>query len=216
LYQARIDGNLICDGSRFRNEDRNALLATGAKIGGAVYLARKFFAFGQVNLEFAEIGGSLNCEGALFLQYPSIQNRTAQPPALNLESSDIKGSVHLKKWFFALGRVHLHGTIDCRSSRLRRRPLHKSGRMRDPRESRMRVTVRIEVVKQRTFHGEVVNIAPVARGSGGPMALLLSMFTFVWPPETVLVKIRLDSESVLGLADRIDPGFNAFVEIGAG
>jgi hypothetical protein len=118
LYQARIDGNLICDGSRFRNEDRNALLATGAKIGGAVYFARKFFALGQVNLEFTEIGGSLNCEGALFLQYPSIQNRTAQPPALNLESSDIKGSVYLKKWFFALGRVHFHGTkigghLDC-------------------------------------------------------------------------------------------------------
>ena len=77
------------------------------------------------------------------------------------------------------------------------------------------VTIRIEAIKQRTFHGEVVNIGPVARGSAGGMALLLSLFAFIDPPQTVLVKIAFDSESVLGLAEQIDPGLNTFVEIDA-
>jgi membrane fusion protein, multidrug efflux system len=78
-----------------------------------------------------------------------------------------------------------------------------------------RVTIRIEAIKERTFHGEVVNIAPVARGSAGRMALLLSLFTLIDPPQTVPVKIVFDSESVLGLAEHIDPGLNTFVEIDA-
>ncbi len=78
-----------------------------------------------------------------------------------------------------------------------------------------RVTIRIEAIKQRTFHGEVVNIAPLAHNSFGGMALLLSLFAFIDPPQTVSVKIAFDSESVLGLAENIDPGLNAFVEIEA-
>ena len=78
-----------------------------------------------------------------------------------------------------------------------------------------RVTIRIEAIKERTFHGEVVNIAPVARGSAGRMALLLSLFAFIDPPQTVPVKIAFDSESVLGLAEHIDPGLDTFVEIDA-
>ena len=76
-----------------------------------------------------------------------------------------------------------------------------------------RVTIRIEAIRKRTFHGEVVHIAPVTRGSGGPMALLLSLFAFINPPQNVPVKIAFDSESVLGLAEQIDPGLNAFVEV---
>jgi membrane fusion protein, multidrug efflux system len=78
-----------------------------------------------------------------------------------------------------------------------------------------RVTISIEAIKQRTFDGEVVNIGPVARGSAGGMALLLSLFAFIDPPQAVPVKIAFDSESVLGLAERIDPGLNSFVEIDA-
>jgi membrane fusion protein, multidrug efflux system len=78
-----------------------------------------------------------------------------------------------------------------------------------------RVTIRIEAIKQRTFHGEVVNIAPVARGSAGRITLLLSVFAFIDPPQTVPVKIAFDSESVLGLAEHIDPGLDTFVEIDA-
>ena len=110
LYQAVIDGNLSWDGSRFMNKGKNALLATGAKIGGAVFLARKFFASGQVNLQFTEIGGSLNCEGGFFLHCPKIQKSTAQTPALNLECSNINGSVYLKNWFVAIGLVNLQST----------------------------------------------------------------------------------------------------------
>ncbi len=78
-----------------------------------------------------------------------------------------------------------------------------------------RVTIRIEAIKQRTFHGEVVNIAPVARGSAGGMALLLSLFAFIDPPQTVPVTIAFDSESVLGMAEQIDTGLNTVVEIDA-
>jgi multidrug resistance efflux pump len=77
------------------------------------------------------------------------------------------------------------------------------------------VTIRIEAIKQRTFHGEVVNIAPLAHNSSGGMALLLSLFAFIDPPQTVSVKIAFDSESVLGLAEHIDPGLNTLVEIDA-
>ena len=79
-----------------------------------------------------------------------------------------------------------------------------------------RVTIRIEAIKQRTFHGEVVNIAPVARGSAGGMALLLSLFAFIDPPQTVPVKIAFDSESVIGFAEHIDPDLNSVVEIETG
>jgi membrane fusion protein (multidrug efflux system) len=78
-----------------------------------------------------------------------------------------------------------------------------------------RVTIRIEAISQRTFHGEVVYIAPVAHDSAGRMALLLSLFSFIDPPRNVSVKIAFDSESVLGLAENIDPGLNTFVEIDA-
>src|SRR5260370_28628937 len=77
------------------------------------------------------------------------------------------------------------------------------------------VTIRIEAIKQRTFHGEVVNIGPVARGSAGQMALILSLFAFIDPPQTVPVKIAFDSESVLGLDEQIDPGLNTIMLIDA-
>jgi len=47
------------------------------------------------------------------------------------------------------------------------------------------------------------------------MALLLSLFAFIDPPQTVPVKIAFDSESVLGWAEQIDPGLDSFVEIEA-
>ena len=42
-----------------------------------------------------------------------------------------------------------------------------------------KVAIRIEGIKQRTFRGEVVNIAPVACGSAGPMAALFSQLAFI-------------------------------------
>ena len=78
-----------------------------------------------------------------------------------------------------------------------------------------RVTIRIEAIRSRTFRGEVVYIAPVTHGSGGPMALLPALLAFIDPPQTARVKIAFDSESVLGLAEQIDPGLNTFVEVDA-
>ena len=76
-----------------------------------------------------------------------------------------------------------------------------------------KVTIRIEAIKQRTFHGEVVNVSPVAGSREGLVAMLFSLFAFVEPPQTVPVKIAFDSESVLGVAEQIDPGLNTFVEV---
>jgi membrane fusion protein, multidrug efflux system len=78
-----------------------------------------------------------------------------------------------------------------------------------------KVTIRIEAIKQRTFHGQVVNIASVAPGGAGRISLLFSLFAFIEPPQNVPVKIAFDSESVLGFAEHIDPGLDAFVEIDA-
>jgi membrane fusion protein (multidrug efflux system) len=78
-----------------------------------------------------------------------------------------------------------------------------------------RATIRIEAIKQRTFHGEVVNIAPAAHDSADRTALFLSLFALIDPPQTVPVKIAFESESALGMAEDIDPGMNAFVEIDA-
>jgi hypothetical protein len=47
------------------------------------------------------------------------------------------------------------------------------------------------------------------------MALLLWLFALIDPPQTASVKIAFDSESMLGLAEHIDPGLDAFVEIEA-
>jgi membrane fusion protein (multidrug efflux system) len=78
-----------------------------------------------------------------------------------------------------------------------------------------RVTIRIEAIGRHTFNGEVVQIAPVARGSGGSMTLLLSLLAFIDPPQRMPVQIVFDSESMLGLAEQIDPGLSTFVEIDA-
>ena len=78
-----------------------------------------------------------------------------------------------------------------------------------------RVAIRIEAIKQRVFHGEVVNIAPFARGGTGRRNSLLSLFALIEPPKTVPVKIAFDSDSVLGFAEQIDPGLETFVEVEA-
>ena len=77
------------------------------------------------------------------------------------------------------------------------------------------VTIRIEAIRKRAFHGKVVHIAPVARGSGGPMAVIGSLFALIDRRQSVPVKITFDSESVLGLAEQIDPGLSTFVEVDA-
>lgn len=78
-----------------------------------------------------------------------------------------------------------------------------------------KATIRIQAIKQRTFHGGVVNIGPIAHGSAGRNALFLSLFAFINLPQTVPVKVAFDSETVLGLAEHINPGLDAFVEIEA-
>ncbi|MBV8418254.1 MAG: HlyD family secretion protein, partial [Verrucomicrobia bacterium] len=76
-----------------------------------------------------------------------------------------------------------------------------------------RVKIRIEAIKEHTFKGEVVSVASVENGSSRRIALLLSLFALIDPPQNLPVKVTFDSESELGFAEHLDPDLNAFVEI---
>src|SRR5215469_2268839 len=76
-----------------------------------------------------------------------------------------------------------------------------------------RVKIRIETIKEHTFRGEVVSVASVENGSSRRIALLLSLFALIDPPQNLPVKVTFDSESELGFAEHLDPDLNAFVEI---
>lgn len=76
-----------------------------------------------------------------------------------------------------------------------------------------RVKIRIEAIKEHTFRGEVVSVASVGNGNSRRIALLLSLFALIDPPQNLPVKVTFDSESELGFAEHLDPDLNAYVEI---
>ena len=76
-----------------------------------------------------------------------------------------------------------------------------------------RAKIRIEAIKEHTFQGKVVSVASVKDGSSHRIALLLSLFALIDPPQNLPVKVTFDSESELGFAEHLDPDLNAFVEI---
>jgi membrane fusion protein, multidrug efflux system len=79
-----------------------------------------------------------------------------------------------------------------------------------------RVKIRIEAIKEHTFQGEVASVAHVDNGNSHRIALLLSLFALIDPPQNLPVKVTFDSESELGFAEHLDPDLNAFVEIDTG
>jgi len=120
LYRAGISGNLQCDGGVFLNPNGRALGVGGATVGGTVSLRKTsqgegFRAEGEVGLYGAKIGGSLACEGGLFLN--------PDGRALNAGGVTVGGSVFLRKTsqgesFQARGEVGLYetritGMLDC-------------------------------------------------------------------------------------------------------
>jgi hypothetical protein len=111
LYQAKILGNLDCYYSKLCNPGGDALLATGIDVRGAIYLKGTFVAKGTVNLQYATVGGELQCDGGRFLNRSHSGASIAQAPALNLERANIAGNVCLKNDFLAEGYVNLHGAI---------------------------------------------------------------------------------------------------------
>jgi len=66
LLNARIGGNLQCDGAKFDGNGGVALLADHVVIKGSVFLDDGFSATGKVRLQNAQITGNLVCDGAKF------------------------------------------------------------------------------------------------------------------------------------------------------
>ena len=128
LYQAKIRGNLDCYNTKIWNPwGGDALLATGINVGGTIFLSgiyatKGFVAIGSGNLNFATIGGNLDCENGRFVHRPKIQDKDAQVSALDLQCTNIKGYVFLRNGFQSDGRVNLVNAtvgahLDCQGGR---------------------------------------------------------------------------------------------------
>ncbi|MGA9868771.1 MAG: hypothetical protein WBQ75_20275 [Acetobacteraceae bacterium] len=132
LTRIRIGGALLMDRADLKNgrpEGRgDALVATGAEIGGAVQMRDGFMADGSVLLLGANIHGNLECDGAHFA------NRTqdGSGQALLAEGAEIGGDALLRDGFTAQGRVSLHGAkirgnLECGGAHFANRTQDGSG-----------------------------------------------------------------------------------------
>ena len=123
LMSANITDGLICSGARLGgDQDGNALVAGGIKVGGSVYLDQyledRFTAAGAVWLARADIGGDLACDGA---QLGSNHDGVG----LLAEGIKVGGQVFLREGFATDGAVRLLGAditgdLSCRAAVLGR------------------------------------------------------------------------------------------------
>src|SRR5215469_2327679 len=123
LYGACIEGNLECNGGKFRNPAKagaersgTALHAEGAKVAGHIFLSEGFVAEGEVRLFAAEIGRNLECDKGKFRNPP--ENGAGTGIALNAEHARVGGNVHLRNEFTSAGEVRffgaeIGGNLDC-------------------------------------------------------------------------------------------------------
>lgn len=126
LLGVRIGSTLDCDGALFDGGGEDALVATSAKIGGAVLLrawdgkvegeehTTRFEASGTVSLFGAEIAGDLACDGARL--------DGGCGDAIDAQTAKVGGGVLLRSWdgtysgaphtvsFEATGRINALGT----------------------------------------------------------------------------------------------------------
>jgi hypothetical protein len=103
LSGAKITGSLNCPGGSFTNHnpDGSAIGANALTVGQDVNFRKGFTADGEVNLVSAQIGGQLNCEGAI------LTNTCGR--ALNAYRLTVGQDVFCKDGFRAEGEVHLNG-----------------------------------------------------------------------------------------------------------
>ena len=99
LADARIGGNLYCDGASLRNDSGPALHADSLRVGQGMFL-RGFTATGAgedgaVRLVGAHIGGNLDCDGA------SLRNDSG--PALTADTLQVGQDMFLRGGFTATG-----------------------------------------------------------------------------------------------------------------
>jgi hypothetical protein len=101
LVGAQIGGDLDCNGGRFKNPHKYALVLDRVTVQDSVFLGADFSSEGAVRLRGAEIGGDLVCIGGTF--------KNLGGDALNAAGADVKGTVFLDKGFNAEGEVRLPG-----------------------------------------------------------------------------------------------------------
>ena len=119
LSGADIAGQLNCCGVQLKGKDENgnALVAFGAKIGGDILLHPRFAAAGAVHLSGADIAGQLNCRGA------RLSGRNNDGFALFADGMKTGGHVLLDANFVAAAAVRLAGAdiggqLNCESARV--------------------------------------------------------------------------------------------------
>ena len=134
LIDARVRGDLNCDGGQFGKEPASTSLdATRVQVGGTAYLgvmeaagqAHAFSAAGQVDLTGVTVAGDLNCDGGQFGKEPASTSldatRVQVAGTAYLGVTEVAGQVHA---FSAAGQVRLvtakvGGDLDCRGGQFR-------------------------------------------------------------------------------------------------
>lgn len=116
LRAARIGGDMVCDGGKFRNAGGRALNGDGLRVGGDMSLRTGFEADGEVGLRGAHVGGQLYGAGGTF--------RNAGGRALYGDGLQVDGDVFLRSGFEAVGEVNLMGArigswLDCDGGKFR-------------------------------------------------------------------------------------------------
>ena len=134
LVNTIIGGSLECKGGQFCNPGGSALLATGARVQGNVFLYNGFCAKGVVGFVDAEVRGNFQCNKGVFDASSTTQHLAlSRGPALDCERMEVGGDVFFCSgyWgddpeaktptFKALGEVKLvnamiGGNIECRAA----------------------------------------------------------------------------------------------------
>jgi hypothetical protein len=101
LPGARIGGNLICSGGRFRHPGRDALDVSDAEIGGSAFLTEGFTASGRVVFDRSRISGDFVCDNGTF------DGRGTR--AFSGNRLDVGGGLFMRSGFSATGAVRLFG-----------------------------------------------------------------------------------------------------------
>ena len=124
LMSAEIGGFLACDGAQLRNPPQEgspgsgtALQADGIRVSQSVLLWKDFYAEGAVRFFGAQVKGSFVCTRAT-LKNPVLPKVERSGIALNAETAEIAGYVHLRDSFSAEGTVRLYRSsiglgLDC-------------------------------------------------------------------------------------------------------
>jgi hypothetical protein len=125
LTGAHIGGQLDCSGAKLRNDSGPALVADGLQVGQGVLLGGGFTARGlgeegAVDLNFAHIGGNLDCAGATLCN--------GSGTGLRAYRLQVDGDISLTRGFIAaangdrgavrLTGAHIGGNLDCAGATL--------------------------------------------------------------------------------------------------